>query len=636
MNETIQEPTFWAAPDLAKAGYMVFPLAGKAPAVAGGFYAATRDLSEIARWIEDGYGDHDIGIATGLPSGIVVIEADKPHRRAQLEERFGPPTVTTKKGGHWYFKHPRDGKVVSRNIVSDIDCKADGGYVAAPPSTGKAWTNGIPKKEDLPDLPKGLREDLRTGSGTTSPNGQMDSYKLGEFECLQGAAIIARRIKGLAHGERHEHLKHLCGALLARGLSPESAEAMIAHAWRFAGGELAERAPKEVPNTIRTTVAAMANGGATGVPSMEKLTPGLYAELEDIFSKEDPILVDNDVSSLHSPIYGGSDDETSEDEAEPKIVWFHELGEPKEREYLIEHIGVKGYPVVVYGAGGVAKSFAVLAAGIAIASDRTDRWLGLKVLEHGHCLYLDFELDQDEQHRRVRDLCAGLEIPPPKRLAYLSGVGLSTEKVFQKAVAFAKKYKAKAVVVDSMGLAMAGSDMDRHKEVITFHTRFMNPLRRVGATPYIVDHESKMQAGENRRDKSPIGSVFKSNLSRNVLQFSLEEYDKENSVANIRVRQHKTNFEPMEPWGVRFSFGDKIVKIETYDLPEEELAGEKTKLVIDRIRIALAREDMSIVELEAATGASRGTLYNKLVELMDAGEVVKRQEGRSSIYSSNV
>src|SRR5215218_5109848 len=285
------QPTFWAAPDLAKAGYPAFPLAGKVPAVAGGFYAATMDLSEIAMWIEDGYGDHDIGIATGHASGIVVIEADTPARRAEMQKRFGTPTVITKKGAHWYFKHPRDGKVVSRNIVSGLDCKGDGGYVAAPPSTNKAWASeaGIPDKKALPDVPGRLREDLRPGAGA-----QTNGHDVDEFGELEAAAVIARHVKELSQGERHEHLRHLCGALLGRGVALMSAERVISRAWQLVGGELATRAPKEVPNTLRTTAAALANGGATGVPSMERLTPGLFDELEAILSREDAVLVDRE------------------------------------------------------------------------------------------------------------------------------------------------------------------------------------------------------------------------------------------------------------------------------------------------------------------------------------------------------
>ena len=40
-----RDPTFWAAPQLAKAGYPVFPIWNKIPSVEGGFYAATTDVS---------------------------------------------------------------------------------------------------------------------------------------------------------------------------------------------------------------------------------------------------------------------------------------------------------------------------------------------------------------------------------------------------------------------------------------------------------------------------------------------------------------------------------------------------------------------------------------------------------------
>ena len=264
-------------------------------------------------------------------------------------------------------------------------------------------------------------------------------------------------------------------------------------------------------------------------------------------------------SSSHSPLKGPSDDENNE---ESQIVWFAELGEPKEREYLIEKIGVKGYPIVAFGAGGVAKSFAMLSAGIAVASaSGVEEWLGLRVLKHGYVLYLDFELDVEEQHRRVRDLCAGLGIPIPKKLAYLSGVGISPETAFEKALRFVKDYEAKAVIIDSMGLAMQG-DMEKGKEVLAFHGRYINPLRRAGATPFIVDHEGKLQAGEKHKDKTPFGSAYKAWASRSVLQFVFEEYREEASELDIRVRQTKTNFGPkIDPIGVRFTFEEKKVSM---------------------------------------------------------------------------
>jgi AAA domain/NrS-1 polymerase HBD domain len=324
-------------------------------------------------------------------------------------------------------------------------------------------------------------------------------------------------------------------------------------------------------------------------------------------------------SSPASPLVKGSDDDNSD---ELEFVWFSELGEPPEREFLIEKIGPKGYPITAFGAGGVAKSFAMLAAGLAVASaSGVDDWLGLRVLEHGHVLYLDFELDADEQHRRVRDLCAGMGIMIPKRLAYLSGVGITPDVAFRKAVSFVDEYKAKAVIIDSMGLAMQG-DMDKSKEVLAFHARCINPLRRAGATPFIVDHEGKIQVGEKHKDKAPHGSAFKAWAARSVLQFQFEEYREQDSELDIRVRQTKANFGPrIEPIGVRFTFEEKKVSIGGYDLPDEELLEEESKPVKERIRAALKLEGGTIKQLVQITGASEGTIRNKLVELRNEGSI---------------
>jgi AAA domain len=335
-------------------------------------------------------------------------------------------------------------------------------------------------------------------------------------------------------------------------------------------------------------------------------------------------------SSANSP-RGISDDDNNEDDLEG-IIWFSEQGEPKEREYLIESVAVKNYTIVAYGAGGVAKSFAVLAAGIAIAGD-VDKWLGLQVLDHGYVLYLDFELDADEQHRRVRDLCAGMGVEIPKKLAYFSALGMNTEQAFKKARAFVKKYQAKAVIIDSMGLAMSG-DMDRAKDVIAFHRQYTDQLRALGTTPFVVDHEGKLQAGENRKEKGPTGSAFKSWTTRSVLQFILEEYDEANSSLDIRVRQHKTNFKPTKPFAVRFTFTEKKVTVEAIDLQDTELVDEAYVPVKDRIVAALKPGEATIRDLAQLTGAEVGTIRNKISELK--GEEVIADagyRGREKLYS---
>jgi hypothetical protein len=337
------------------------------------------------------------------------------------------------------------------------------------------------------------------------------------------------------------------------------------------------------------------------------------------------------LSSSANSLRDLSDDDNNEDDLEG-IIWFSEQGEPKDREYLIESVAVKNYTIVAYGAGGVAKSFAVLAAGIAIAGN-VDKWLGLQVLDHGYVLYLDFELDADEQHRRVRDLCAGMGVEIPKKLAYFSALGMNTEQAFKKARAFVKKYNAKAVIIDSMGLAMSG-DMDRAKDVIAFHRQYTDQLRALGTTPFVVDHEGKLQAGENRKEKGPTGSAFKSWTTRSVLQFILEEYDEANSSLDIRVRQHKTNFKPTKPFGVRFTFAEKKVAVEAIDLQDTELVDEAYVPVKDRIVAALKPGEATIRDLAELTGAEVGTIRNKISELKGEEVVVDAgYRGREKLYS---
>jgi hypothetical protein len=338
-------------------------------------------------------------------------------------------------------------------------------------------------------------------------------------------------------------------------------------------------------------------------------------------------------SSPDSPIEDGDDDETERIRSQPKIEWFYELGEPTEREYVIEHVGVKGYPIVAFGAGGVAKSYAVLAAGIGIASaSGVDKWLGLKILEHGHVLYMDFELDRGEQHRRVRDLCNGRGVPVPKRLAYLSGYGQSIGATFAAAYKFVEDYEPVAVIVDSIGVAMIG-DQDRAADVNKYYKRFIEPFRNKRVTPFLVDHEGKRQAGEKHRDKTPIGSVYKTNNSRSVLQFILDEYDEENSALDIRVHQSKTNFQPVDPFGVRITFEHHKVSIEPRELPTEELMDEERLLVRERILAALKLGPQTVPDLEKHTGATQGTLHNKLSELKAAGKVAHTgYQGRKKVY----
>jgi len=261
--------------ELAKAGYPVFPLNAetKHPANAHGFYGGTTKESKIR---QINWSRHKVAIATGLAAELVVIEADGPDGVAYLREHYGPETVKTSKGAHWYFDYPED-KTTSGPLAElqkilgtqeDIHCKADGGYVEAPPSPTKQWVDGLPDRDALPPLPRELRKPKRDARkrGTRQHSDKLIG---------KAAEIIARHVADLRGGSRHQHLKHMCGTLLPR-MEHDDAEILLVEAWSKVSDELAKRAPHEVPNTLRTTAEALEDGRATGIPKMEELTPGLF------------------------------------------------------------------------------------------------------------------------------------------------------------------------------------------------------------------------------------------------------------------------------------------------------------------------------------------------------------------------
>ncbi len=141
------------------------PNTAKHPRTRNGFKAATTDAKRIRAWWKQ-WPDANIGIATGAPSGLVVIDLDGPEGGQSMkaaQQRLGKlpsgPVAKTGGGGwHLLFKRP-DGPVRSRTgVVAGIDVRADGGYIVAPPSihaSGETYRWHVqPEERGPPELPK--------------------------------------------------------------------------------------------------------------------------------------------------------------------------------------------------------------------------------------------------------------------------------------------------------------------------------------------------------------------------------------------------------------------------------------------------------------------------------------------------
>ncbi len=156
-----------AALRYARRGWLVLPVSSsKVPLIHDWPNCATTEPATIRYWFEEKFPGAGVGIATGLPSGLVVLDVDGPQGEASLaeleEQHKLPPTYTVRTGGggrHLYFAYPPDQLV--RNSAGvlgpGLDIRAGGGFVVAPPSVHQSgnryvWVmNGRNDPAPLPD-----------------------------------------------------------------------------------------------------------------------------------------------------------------------------------------------------------------------------------------------------------------------------------------------------------------------------------------------------------------------------------------------------------------------------------------------------------------------------------------------------
>jgi putative DNA primase/helicase len=197
-----------------------------------GLLDASRDPDKLRAWFErDAW---NIGIATGVASGVVVLDIDPRHggdeALAALENQHGPLPATwrffTGGGGeHIVFRHPGGAVKNSAGVIAPgIDVRADGGYIVAPPSLhigGRPYAISVDHHPDevalapLPDWLLSLIADpapVKTGPRTTGP------LNIGRVPTDWRAHLAGT----VGEGERNIALARLAGLLLGRRIDPHA------------------------------------------------------------------------------------------------------------------------------------------------------------------------------------------------------------------------------------------------------------------------------------------------------------------------------------------------------------------------------------------------------------------------------
>lgn len=157
-NERLQRYTEALA--YLERGWPVIPVRDKVPLTSWRKYQhMLPNDAQVMAWLAE-EPCPDVAIVTGAYSGLLVLDIDGPKGEAAIRGRHIPqtPMARTPSGGrHIFFRHP-GGRVGSpTGLLPEMDIRADGGYVVAPPAPGREWYDYLsPDDVPLADVPEWL------------------------------------------------------------------------------------------------------------------------------------------------------------------------------------------------------------------------------------------------------------------------------------------------------------------------------------------------------------------------------------------------------------------------------------------------------------------------------------------------
>lgn len=281
---------------------------------------------------------------------------------------------------------------------------------------------------------------------------------------------------------------------------------------------------------------------------------------------------------------------------------------------LIEGMIPARFPSSIYGSGGQLKSYLALLMLICVSAGVP--FLGRAVTQ-SPVIFVDWELDDDVTARRARMLARGLGLAAiPSELLYINADRPLRELIDDVATA-ASVHAAQLVAIDSLGLAIAASTQSDEWVIPA-----MGALRGLGIASMVIDHQSRVQTGQEYATKEQYGSVYKGNLSRSAWQLERADPGTDPSVVELVMRHRKVNFGALSPnLGLRVTFAPESVRVEQVDAADTPSLAAKMPSK-DRVLGGVLSEPGSTADqLAELTGVAVGNLKNCLTELRGQGLV---------------
>jgi len=310
-----------------------------------------------------------------------------------------------------------------------------------------------------------------------------------------------------------------------------------------------------------------------------------------------------------------------------EVIQLSKEPPPKPREWIWEGLIPKGFPTTFYASGGVGKSYIAMSLGLYIARGCTE-FIGKSLYPNPlNTLYLDYELGKDEIMRRAIELSNGMGLESIPDNFYYNIPGLTIKKSLDSLRSIIRKYNIELLIIDSMGAS--GLDAMDEKSVILIY----NKLHKLGVTSILIDHQSKIQSQDNPDNKSPFGSVYKSNMSRSVIH--LIQQSSANNCSTIILKHNKSNFgAKSDELLLDIRFGDGYVAVEK----SNSMSKKDEQLFMIRDYMIEGKENGHEINQSEVIDSFEGIMgKHKVASLLKMGEGKywnsSRGKNNSSIYN---
>ena len=344
----------------------------------------------------------------------------------------------------------------------------------------------------------------------------------------------------------------------------------------------------------------------------------------------------NGAHTAQTAIHDSSSLKDRETVNEPEAVPLFDFEKPDSRCWRVDGLIPESFVTILAADGGTGKSF--LAVYLSLCVCLCHPFFGLET-RRGRVLYVDYELDVEEQRRRVWRVAEGMGLSvDDERLRdrffyYRPQFPLGTDEAHAEVLTLIERHEIDLTVLDSLTVASAGADVTASEDVVPVMQRF-----REWGTVFAIDHISSGSARGNQSSARPFGSVFKGNMARST--FTLAKADG----GGLMLTPGKSNFAAKQDlvcYAVDFDGEDGPVTFEKVDETDDSMAGglknmtthdvtfTAVKSLYEEYERAVTAEEVAKwrSRFDGVTPVKEGTVQNHFTALRTRGKVERTGDG---------